>query len=548
MADGEAMKPSGLRRKASLNVSFSVKKQRDRRHLRIAKVLQKPVEERSPEDLELIASSTDIVKEISLKVEKRKKLLARAEEFEDGLNVLQEKCYKLASAIKHSQHLVIYSGAGVSTAASIPDYRGSNGIWTRLQQGKDIGNHDLSAAEPTVAHMALYALYRKGLLKYVVSQNCDGLHLRSGLPRRALSEVHGNMNLEVCTDCNVQVWRSFDVTEHTARYAHKTARRCSQCFHPLRDTIVHFGERGNLAWPINWSGACQAAKQADVILCIGSSLKVLKKYPWLWGMDKPAKKRPQLYIVNLQWTPKDDQASLKINGKCDDVMKLVMRYLNLDIPPYDRKLDPIFTHATELHELEEHTISTQMLVSPDMKKEDKSSFPMQFNAINEQKIEKIVSDIKKENDIWRPFSNEINILPKSQPNYAENKDLACQSMEVNRGMSVDLFDRMYQEIAMKILKETNSEYYNKCYEEPLDLSKPKVECEFCYRHYSTTVCYFYVKREIKLAPTGPPCYCCDSDDETVDQPAGPAEVDKKVTVTNPGWFGKGYKKRFKKKR
>lgn len=73
------------------------------------------------------------------RVEKRKKLLARAEEFEDGLNVLQEKCYKLASAIKHSQHLVIYSGAGVSTAASIPDYRGSNGIWTRLQQGKDIG-------------------------------------------------------------------------------------------------------------------------------------------------------------------------------------------------------------------------------------------------------------------------------------------------------------------------------------------------------------------------------------------------------------------------
>lgn len=36
MADGEAMKPSGLRRKASLNVSFSVKKQRDRRHLRVS--------------------------------------------------------------------------------------------------------------------------------------------------------------------------------------------------------------------------------------------------------------------------------------------------------------------------------------------------------------------------------------------------------------------------------------------------------------------------------------------------------------------------------
>ncbi|XP_069999826.1 uncharacterized protein Sirt7 [Penaeus vannamei] len=367
MEEGEIAAPAEpARRKAATTASLNISKKNATRLKRVSSILRKKHDSLTPEERRILEENSELVEQFYKRRERRAVWQSRKTEQEDSPELLEAKCEQLAQAIHDAEFLVVYTGAGISTAASIPDYRGPNGIWTMLQKGLDIGHHDLSAAEPTLTHMALSALYHQSIVRHVVSQNCDGLHLRSGLPKTAMSEVHGNMYIEVCKHCVParEYVRTFDVTERTSIYKHTTGRRCYRCGEPLIDTIVHFGERGKLRWPLNWQGACQAANACDTILCLGSSLKVLKKYPWLWQMDRPPKKRPQLYIVNLQWTPKDKDATLKINGKCDVVMALVMKAMGYELPYYSRASDPIFHLSTPLHPGEYSTTTRPHLQPP----------------------------------------------------------------------------------------------------------------------------------------------------------------------------------------
>ncbi|KAM6939779.1 NAD-dependent protein deacetylase sirtuin-7 [Xenentodon cancila] len=365
--DPNNMIPSRAERKA-LEKAKILQRESERKNLRlVGRLLKKPEAERSVEEAAVLQLHRETVDVLCRRQVRRNVLKRKQEEVFDDADELKSKVQQLAVAVTQANHLVVYTGAGISTAASIPDYRGPNGVWTQLQKGRSVSSSDLSKAEPTLTHMCIRMLHKEKLVKHVVSQNCDGLHLRSGLPRQALSELHGNMFIEVCTSCSPvrEYVRLFDVTERTSLHRHTTGRECSHCGSELRDTIVHFGERGTLEQPLNWKGAVEAAERADVIICLGSSLKVLKKYACLWSMNRPVRRRPKLYIVNLQWTPKDDLATLKIHARCDDVMRLLAEELNIQIPLYDRAEDPIFSLATSLRPEEVKSHTREVLAAPE---------------------------------------------------------------------------------------------------------------------------------------------------------------------------------------
>ncbi|XP_069124118.1 NAD-dependent protein deacetylase Sirt7-like [Argopecten irradians] len=353
-------------RKCSWLSQSILKKEHKARVKQISNILKKLESEKTVEDLQVLANSPEITKRLTKQALRRDAMKKRSLEIKDPEEVLQQKCEQLAEAIKGSKNIVIYTGAGISTAASIPDYRGPNGVWTLLLKGQQPTAQDLSDAEPTVTHMCITELEKEGHVSHVVSQNCDGLHLRSGFPRKKLSEVHGNMFIELCNNCKPQreYVRLFDVTEKTGVRRHGTDRNCHTCKKPLRDTIVHFGEKGGVKSPYRWKEAGKAADNCDLILCLGTSLKILKMYACLWCMDRRPNRRPKLYIVNLQWTPKDDSAALKINGCCDDVMKRVMDRFGYTIPSYSRNTDPIFRVATPLKHHELKNVNKKILELP----------------------------------------------------------------------------------------------------------------------------------------------------------------------------------------
>jgi len=90
----------------------------------------------------------------------------------DPPELVQNKIEELAVMMQKSKHLVVFTGAGISTSSGIPDFRGPKGVWTLQRAGKGIPNASLPfhRAVPSLTHMALVELERAGILKFIISQ------------------------------------------------------------------------------------------------------------------------------------------------------------------------------------------------------------------------------------------------------------------------------------------------------------------------------------------------------------------------------------------
>lgn len=99
----------------------------------MAKILKKADGERTDGERKLLAESSALLTIAEKRVQSSKTSVERAKELQDDDATLIAKCKQLASMIRKSKHCVVYTGAGISTSAKIPDYRGPQGVWTQLK-------------------------------------------------------------------------------------------------------------------------------------------------------------------------------------------------------------------------------------------------------------------------------------------------------------------------------------------------------------------------------------------------------------------------------
>lgn len=229
---------------------------------------------------------------------------------------LNEKVELIAQWIVETERTVAFTGAGISTESGLPDFRGPDGLWTRRDKGLPPPKSEKPwhMVEPNAAHIALVELQEIGKLDFLISQNVDSLHFKSGIKLEKLAELHGNMTLMKCLQCSKRMtfeeagWnkRRWGNGYRTSR-VRKGQPTCPECGGRLINSIVNFGD------PLPEDDLRKSilhAENSDVFIVIGSSLVV---HPAASLPAAAYRTGAKLIIINKGETPYDEMADVRMS-------------------------------------------------------------------------------------------------------------------------------------------------------------------------------------------------------------------------------------------
>jgi NAD-dependent deacetylase len=229
---------------------------------------------------------------------------------------------RLVELVRGAGSVVALTGAGISVPSGIPDFRSpGTGLWANVDPMAvahiDVWRADperfwgfygrrfaaLEGKRPNAAHAALVELERRGVLRAVVTQNIDRLHGEAGT--RELVEVHGSIATSSCLVCGAR-YPLADVRERLAADP-AGVPRCD-CGQPLKPDVVLFGE-----WlpEAAIDRAFELAADADLLLCIGTSLEV---HPVAQLPGVTAAAGGAVAVLTQGPTPWDERADVRLDG------------------------------------------------------------------------------------------------------------------------------------------------------------------------------------------------------------------------------------------
>jgi len=237
---------------------------------------------------------------------------------------------RLVEHLRRAQRILVFCGAGVSTASGIPDFRGPNGVWRRRRPVEyseflasdaarvEYWDYKLESwaiyqrARPNAVHDAIVALEQAGKIAAVVTQNVDGLHRRAGTSPAILVEMHGTDLLVECQTCHA----TSDPAPHFASFEATRRPPMCACGGILKSATISFGQSLR---PADLERAAAAAMRADLVLALGSTLSV---YPAASIPLLAAERGTPYVVVNRGITEHDEHPSvtLRLDG---DVTSIV---------------------------------------------------------------------------------------------------------------------------------------------------------------------------------------------------------------------------------